>query len=125
MLWASVVELAGKTSMEPGVALQLTGTPILEAELSLSATCQPQATGPPAATYSVGLTAVTVRTRAAALNVSVTVPALPVATSVTVPAACGAMVVEAVPVASVTRVQVAAAHAPKTAAPPVALNVML
>src|SRR5713226_61893 len=119
------VEVAGVTRMGPEVAFQLTGTAVVEAELSARMTCGVQRTVAPAAMYCTGFTGVRVLTRVTAVKETVWVPTLPVAVSVMGPGACGVTVVEAVPEASVRMVQVAAPQAPKLTIELVAVKVML
>src|SRR6266702_5551829 len=111
--------------MGPVVAFQLTGTAVVEAELSARMACGVQGTVAPAAMCCTGFTGVRVLTRVTAVMEAVWVPALPVAVSVMAPGACGVTVVEAVPEASVRMVQVAAPQSPKLTIELVAVKVML
>src|SRR5206468_4291488 len=74
------------------------------------------------ATYSTARVTVTVRTRTTAVKEAVTLPALPTADSVTVPAPKGVAVLEATPAAFVKTVQLPAPQAPNSTAPRVVEN---
>jgi hypothetical protein len=106
----------------PPVTLHCTVIPATAPELSATATCGVHPTVTPAATYSTGLTAVTVRTRTTAVNEPTSVPALPTADNPTAPAATGVTVVEATPAAFVITVQLALPQAPNCTEPLLAEN---
>src|SRR5258708_34322160 len=65
--------------MGPEVAFQLTGTAVVEAELSARMTCGVQRTVAPTAMYCTGFTGVTVLTRVTAVREAAWVSMLPVA----------------------------------------------
>jgi hypothetical protein len=111
------VEVLPASVIRAPVTLHCTTVPTTAAELSANVTCGVHPTVTPAATYSTGLTAVTVRTRNALVNEPRTVPTLETADRPTVPAAPGVTVVEATPAAFVITVQLAPPHAPNNAAP--------
>src|ERR1700680_573625 len=97
--------------MVPEILRQSTSTPVGEAVLSAMLSCAVHATIAPAATYSTGCTAVAVLTWVIAVKEATAVPSTPVACRVTAPEVCGVTRVDAIPFASVGRMQVAAPQA--------------
>src|ERR1700730_3863584 len=98
----------GETAVGPETDCQLTMTPVVEEMLSTRLTCGVHTMIAPAATYSVGFTAVTVLTCVAAVTEAVALPANPAAESVIAPGASGVTAVDADPDASVSSAQRAA-----------------
>src|SRR6058998_2959196 len=93
--------------MAPEIVLQSTSTPAVEAVLSVTLICGVHATVAPAAMYSICCTAIAVLTCVIAVKEANAVPSTPAACRATAPEVCGVTGVDAIPLASVCRVQVA------------------
>jgi hypothetical protein len=111
MPWRSVADVAGERCMGPEIVCQLTGIAVVEAELSDKKTSGVQSTVAPAAMYCTGFSGVMVLTLVIAVKDAVWVPAVAVAVSVMLPGDWGVTEVEAMPEASVRRVQMEAPQA--------------